>query len=109
MIHFSKADGMADDRELGLDRPRNGALLIGIDSGGLTRYDNQQFSKVAGAEGLRVTGLGRPIRSDSESAFWIGSGSGQLYRYAGTELRQITSPLGPMPRAPVSDIELLPD
>lgn len=72
---------------------RSGVLWLGIEQGGLARYENGTFQQFTVADGLPPGGV-RALFEDRDGNIWIGTVGGGLSRYDGSSFTRYTTEQG---------------
>ena len=90
---FDATDGLRGGYIRSILQDAEGALWIGSQGGGLSRYDGHQFKTFAARDGLTSQAVQSVVLAQ-DGALWIGTHGQGIYRYDGQRFAQFTTAEG---------------
>ncbi len=92
-VLFSNPETFNDNSILTMHEDPKGQLWLGMDWGGVVRYDGRAFTRFSEKEGLSGDRV-KCILTDKQGALWVGTWEGGLNRYDGTRFMHFTEKEG---------------
>lgn len=93
-VHFTKAEGFADDNVRTIYETKDGSIWIGANQG-LSRFQNGKFTHYTSREGL-LSEIVRALYEDGDGNLWIATGGGlNRLKVKDGEARPHPNPLPP--------------
>jgi signal transduction histidine kinase/ligand-binding sensor domain-containing protein/ActR/RegA family two-component response regulator len=86
---YTMADGLPSDDVTTLAQGRDGAIWIGLRSGGLARFRDHRFESFTGADGLPDDFV-HAVYEDHERNLWVGTNVGGVSRLHQTPFRTVS-------------------